>query len=80
MAVRATGRAAIHPLGQRPRVHSKQGAGVAVTRGVKTRHIQQGSRWENGHVQSLNGKPRDELLNVEIFDTLFEAQVLIERW
>ncbi len=53
---------------------------MAVTRGVKTRHIQQGSRWENGHVQSLNGKPRDELLNVEIFDTLFEAQVLIERW
>ena len=28
----------------------------------------------------MAGKLRDELLNVEIFDTLLEAKVLIERW
>jgi len=33
-----------------------------------------------GDVIFNNGKLRDELLNVEIFTTLFEAQVLIERW
>ena len=39
-----------------------------------------GSPWENGYIESFNGKLRDELLNLEIFDTLYEAQVLIERW
>ena len=38
-----------------------------------------GSPWENGSIESFNGKLRDELLNVEIFTTLFEAQVLIEN-
>ncbi len=31
-------------------------------------------------IESFNGKFRDELLNCEIFETLFEAKVLIERW
>jgi hypothetical protein len=31
-------------------------------------------------VESFNGKLRDELLNRDIFYTLREAQVLIERW
>ena len=39
-----------------------------------------GSPWENGFNESLNGKLRDELLNGEIFYTLKEAEVLIERW
>jgi putative transposase len=38
----------------------------------------QGSPYENGHVESFNGKLRDELLNRELFDTLLEAQVLVE--
>ena len=42
--------------------------------------IEPGSPWENGYVESLNGKLRDELLEREIFDTLLEAKVLIERW
>jgi len=37
-------------------------------------------RRENGYVESFNGKLRDELLDGEIFDTLREAQVLVERW
>jgi putative transposase len=48
--------------------------------GVKTLYIEPGSPWENGYLESFNGKLRDELLNVEIFDTLLEAQVLVERW
>ena len=48
--------------------------------GVKTLFIDPGSPWENGYVESFNGKLRDELLNGEIFYTLREAKVLIERW
>jgi putative transposase len=48
--------------------------------GVKPLFIEPGSPWENGYVESFNGKVRDELLNPEIFDTLLEARVLVERW
>ena len=48
--------------------------------GVKTLFIEPGSPWENGYVESFNGKLRDELLNREIFTTLDEAKVLIEQW
>ena len=47
---------------------------------MKTLFIEPGSPWENGFIQSFNGKFRDELLSTEIFDTLDEAKVLIERW
>ena len=47
---------------------------------VETLFIEPGSPWENGFNESFNGKLRDELLNGEIFYTLKEAQVLIERW
>jgi transposase InsO family protein len=47
---------------------------------VTTLFIAPGSPWENGYVESFIGKLRDELLNGEIFYTLQEAQVLIERW
>ena len=43
-------------------------------------YIEPGSPWENGYIESFNGKLRDELLNGEIFYTLKEAQVLIEKW
>ena len=48
--------------------------------GVKTLYIEPGSPWENGYIESFNGKLRDELLNREIFTTLLEARVLIEEW
>ena len=48
--------------------------------GVGTLYIEPGSPWENGYVESFNGKLRDELLNREIFYTLAEAKVLIEGW
>jgi len=47
---------------------------------VRTLFIEPGSPWENGYIESFNGKLRDEMLNGEIFYTLREAKVLIERW
>ena len=48
--------------------------------GVKTLYIEPGSPWENGYHESFNGKLRDELLDREIFYTLWETQVLTEDW
>jgi transposase InsO family protein len=48
--------------------------------GTTTTYIEPGSPWENPFVESFNGRVRDELLNVEEFATLFEAQVLTEAW
>ena len=48
--------------------------------GARTAYIAPGSPWENGYVESFNGKLRDELLDCEVFNTLREAQVLIEQW
>jgi transposase InsO family protein len=48
--------------------------------GVKTLFIERGSPWENGYIESFNGKLRDELLDREISATLEEAKVLIEQW
>ena len=47
---------------------------------MQTLFIEPGSPWENGYIESFNGKLRDELLNGELFDTLLEAKVLVERW
>lgn len=47
---------------------------------VQTLFIEPGCPWENGYVESFNGKLRDELLNGEIFYTLTEAQIMLERW
>jgi transposase InsO family protein len=48
--------------------------------GVKTLFIEPGSPWENGYIESFNGKMRDELLDRELFTTLEEAKVLISQW
>lgn len=47
---------------------------------VRPLFIEPGSPWENGYIESFNGKMRDELLNLEIFYSLQEAQILIEMW
>ena len=47
---------------------------------VRTLYIQPGSPWKNGYVESFNSKLRDELLKREVFYTLREAKVLIDRW
>lgn len=48
--------------------------------GAGSSYIEPGAPWENAYVESFNGRVRDELLAVEQFDTLLEAQVLIEDW
>jgi len=39
-----------------------------------------GCPWENGYIESFIGKPRDDLLNREVFTTLLEAKVLVDMW
>ena len=48
--------------------------------GVKPLFIEPGSPWENGYIESFNGKLRDELLDREIFYTIEEATTLTSRW
>lgn len=50
------------------------------TVGPKTAFIAPGSPWKNGYCESFNSRFRDELLNGELYYTLREAQMLIERW
>ena len=47
--------------------------------GTGTLYIEPGSPWEKGYRGSFNGKLRDECLNGEIFYSLKEAQVVIEK-
>ena len=48
--------------------------------GVTTLFIAKSSPWENGYVESFNGKFRDELLNGELFLGLADARWVIDRW
>ena len=48
------------------------------TSGINTAYIEPGSPWENGHIESFNGRLRDECLNIEDFANLIEARVVIE--
>ena len=47
---------------------------------MQTLYIEPGGPWEKGYCESFNSKLRDELLEGGQFSTLYEAQVLIERW
>ena len=48
--------------------------------GTGSSYIEPGAPWENPYVEPFNGRLRDEFLGVEQFDSLLEAQVLIEDW
>jgi len=45
-----------------------------------TVYIEPGSPWQNPYVESFGSRLRDELLAVELFSCLAEAQVVIEDW
>ena len=87
-AVLRTWCAGSHSFGQRVRVHCQARACLAdivpmpfgKRLEVKPLFIEPGSPWENGYIESFNGKMRDELLAREIFYSLKEAQILIEMW
>ena len=48
--------------------------------GVTTNYIEPGAPWQNPYVESFNGHLRRELLDLESFNSLYEAQILLEDW
>lgn len=48
--------------------------------GVRPVYIEPGSPWENGYIESFNGKLRDECLEEEMFWSRGEAQVIVDWW
>jgi len=48
--------------------------------GVTPIYIEPGSPWENGFIESFNGKLRDECLEEEMFWSRGEAQVVVDWW
>jgi len=48
--------------------------------GIQLANIEPGKPWQNGSNESFNGTFRKECLNAEVFGSLMEARVLIERW
>ena len=49
-------------------------------RGIALKHIQPGKPMQNGHVESFNGRFRDECLNANWFINLADAKAKIEHW
>ena len=48
--------------------------------GAGTSYIDPGSPWQNPWVESYASRMRDELLAIEQFDTILEAEVLVADW
>ncbi len=48
--------------------------------GVQTGYIEPGAPWQNPYIESFNGHLRRELLDLESFNTLYEAQILLHDW
>ena len=46
----------------------------------KPGYIEPGAPWQNPFVESFNGHLRRELLEMESFNSLFEAQLLLDDW
>ena len=51
-----------------------------LARGATPIHSEPGSPWQNGYIESFNGKLRDECLNQEVFYSRGEAQVIVDRY
>ncbi len=47
---------------------------------IGTLYIEPGSPWENGYAESFHARLRDELLDLEVFETVAEAQMLAGQW
>ncbi len=63
-----------------PEFVSRALLGWIVDQGIETALIEPGKPWQNGVVESFNGKFRDECLSLEWFRSRAEAKVLIEQW
>jgi len=49
-------------------------------KGVKPIHIEPGHPWQNGYIESFNGKFRDECLNQELFYSRAETQIIVDKF
>lgn len=47
---------------------------------IESLFIEPGSPWQTGYAESFHARLRDECLNLELFTSLFEAEVVIEKW
>jgi putative transposase len=63
-----------------PELTSRHFLAWCVDRRITLEHIQPGRPMQNGHIESFNGKLRDECLNVSWFRNLFDARRQIRRW
>lgn len=43
-------------------------------------YIPPGKPWKNGFIESFNNRLRDECLNMELFDSVLHARVIISGW
>ncbi len=63
-----------------PELTSRHFLAWCVERKIELVHIEPGRPMQNGHVESFNGKLRDECLNASWFANLFEARRKIGAW
>ena len=63
-----------------PEFTSRHFLGWCEEQGITVIHIQPGKPMQNGHVESFNGRLRDECLNANWFVNLADARRKIERW
>jgi putative transposase len=52
----------------------------SAARKIQMHFIEPGKPTQNANIESLNGKIRDELLNMHSFATIFEARRSAEAW
>ena len=63
-----------------PEFTSRHFLGWCEEQGISVVHIQPGKPMQNGHVESFNGRLRDECLNANWFVNLADARRKIESW
>lgn len=60
--------------------YSKAMDAWAYRHGVQLEFIRPGRPTDNGHIESFNGRLRDECLNVSVFHTMDDARHVLEQW
>jgi putative transposase len=63
-----------------PELTSRHFLAWCMERKIAMHHIQPGKPMQNGHVESFNGRLRDECLNANWFRNLFDARHKIAVW
>ena len=63
-----------------PELTSRHFLGWCEERKIQLIHIQPGRPMQNGHVESFNGRLRDECLNASWFRNLADARTKISNW